>query len=203
MGRNYALRMVAIEDFAERLSAIPAERFTRENVLAFLGQNRVEVKSLAPYLYFSKEHYTRNLIQRTPMFELIAICWESGQGSAIHNHCDQRCWMAVPYGKVQVLNFKVVGRDGATGFCELAPSTHFFIEPDSPQEVDPEEPVHQVVNSASFGSRAVTLHVYSYPYETCEVYDLKAKKVETVRLGNTTEFGVVKSAMKLEKVALE
>jgi len=60
-----------------------------------------------------------------------------------------------------------------------------------------------VVNSASFGSRAVTLHVYSYPYETCEVYDLKAKKVETVRLGNTTEFGVVKSAMKLEKVALE
>jgi len=117
MGRNYALRMVAIEDFAERLSAIPAERFTRENVLAFLGQNRVEVKSLAPYLYFSKEHYTRNLIQRTPMFELIAICWESGQGSAIHNHFDQRCWMAVPYGNVLVMNFKIVCRDGTTGFC--------------------------------------------------------------------------------------
>ncbi len=194
--------MISIQDFAEKLSAIPDGRFSRENVLAFLRQNRVDVKSLAPYLYFSAEHYTRNLIRRTPMFELIAICWESGQGSAIHNHCDQRCWMAVPYGKVQVLNFKVLRRDASTGFCELAPSTHFFIEPDSPQEVDPEEPVHQVVNPVSFGSRAVTLHVYSYPYETCEVYDLKAKKAETIRLVNTTEFGVVKSDMKLQKVAL-
>jgi predicted metal-dependent enzyme (double-stranded beta helix superfamily) len=194
--------MVPIQEFAERLSAVSAERFTRENVLAFMRDHRVEVKSLAPYLYFSEEHYTRNLIHRTPMFELIAICWESGQGSAIHNHCDQRCWMAVPYGKVQVLNFQVVRRDASTGFCELRPSTHYFIEPDSPQEVDPEEPVHQVVNAASFGSRAVTLHVYSYPYETCEVYDLKAKKSETVPLVNTTEFGVVKSDMKLEKAAL-
>jgi len=194
--------MVSIQDFADRLSAIPRERFTRENVLAFMRDNRVDVKTLAPYLYFSRDHYTRNLIHRTPMFELIAICWESGQGSAIHNHCDQRCWMAVPYGKVQVVNFQVVHRDNATGFCELRPSTHYFIEPDSPQEVDPEEPVHQVVNVASFGSRAVTLHVYSYPYETCEVYDLKAMRVDIVRLVNTTEFGVVKSDLKLEKVAL-
>lgn len=194
--------MVPIQEFAERLSAVPSERFTRESILAFMRDHRVDVKSLAPYLYFSQEHYTRNLIHRTSMFELIAICWESGQGSAIHNHCDQRCWMAVPYGKVQVLNFKVVRRDDSSGFCELRPSTHYFIEPDSPQEVDPEEPVHQVVNAASFGSRAVTLHVYSYPYETCEVYDLKAQKAEIVRLVNTTEFGVVKSSMKLEKAAL-
>jgi len=125
--------MVSIQDFADRLSAIPRERFTRENVLAFMRDNRVDVKTLAPYLFFSGDHYTRNLIRRTPMFELIAICWESGQGSAIHNHCDQRCWMAVPYGKVQVLNFQVVRRDNSTGFCELRPSTHYLIEPDSPQ----------------------------------------------------------------------
>jgi len=68
--------------------------------------------------------------------------------------------------------------------------------------VDPEEPVHQVVNVASFGSRAVTLHVYSCPYETCEVYDLKAMRADIVRLVNTTEFGAVKSDLKLEKVAL-
>jgi len=194
--------MVPIQEFASRLSVIAESEFTREGVLDFLRKHRVDVRSLAPYLYFSKEHYTRNLIHRTPLFELIAICWESGQGSAIHNHCDQRCWMAVPYGKVQVLNFKVLRRDDSTGFCELAPTTHFFIEPDSPQEVDPEEPVHQVVNAASFGSRAVTLHVYSYPYETCEVYDLKAKRVEVVKLVNTTEFGEIKSDLKLAKVEL-
>ncbi len=195
--------MVTIDDFAQRLAAIPNKDFGREAVLEFLRVNRVEPKSLSPYLYFSHDHYTRNLIHRTELFELIAICWEIGQKSAIHNHCDQNCWMAVPYGKVQVLNFKLLRRDDSSGFCELEPSTHFMIEPDSPQEVDPEEPIHQVVNAAPFGSRAVTLHVYSYPYETCEIYDLKAKRVEVVRLVNTTEFGVPKrNDLKLEKVEL-
>ena len=194
--------MVPIQDFAQRLAAIPKPEFTRESVLTFIRNNRVEVSSLEPFLFFSNEHYTRNLIFRNAMFELIAICWDIGQGSPIHNHYDQRCWMAVPYGKVQVLNFKVVRRDAATGFCELEPSTHFFIEPDTPGEVDPEEPIHQVVNAASFRRRAVTLHVYSYPYDTCEVYDLKAKRYQDVPLVNTTDFGVQITEMKVEKVRL-
>ncbi len=195
--------MVHIQEFAKGLSEIPLKEFRREKVLDFLRKNRVETESLAPYLYFSKDYYTRNLIHRTEMFELIAICWELGQGSAIHNHCDQNCWMAVPYGKVRVLNFKLVRRDDATGYCELEPSTHFLIEPDSPQEVDPEEPIHQVVNPISFASRAVTLHVYSRPYNTCEIYDLKARRCEVVNLVNTTEFGVVKRTdLKMEKVVL-
>ncbi len=194
--------MIPIQEFANRLSAIPEKEFTHQNVLNFLRQNRVDVASLAPYLYFSSEHYTRNLIHRTPLFELIAICWESGQRSAIHNHRDQCCWMAMAYGKVQVHNFKLIRRDPATGFCDLEPSSHFLIETDSPQEVDPEEPIHQVSNPHSFGSRAVTLHVYSEPFDTCEVYDLKAKRYEDVTLVNTTEYGVLKSDMKVEKVKL-
>jgi predicted metal-dependent enzyme (double-stranded beta helix superfamily) len=194
--------MVPIQEFAAGLAAVPEEHFTHEAVLDYIRENRVEVLSLAPYLYFSQEHYTRNLIHRTPLFELIAICWESGQRSAIHNHRDQRCWMAMAYGKVQVHNFKLIHKDAATGFCELEPSTHFVIDTDSPQEVDPEAPIHQVLNPHSFGSRAVTLHVYSRPFDTCEVYDLKARRYEDVRLVNSSEYGVLKTAMAVEKLAL-
>lgn len=191
--------MLNIDDFAKRLSSIPERDFTHQNVLDYVRQNRVDVKSLQPYLYFSREHYTRNLVCRTPLFELIAICWEPGQRSAIHNHRGQRCWMGMAYGKVQVHNFRLVSQDPTTGYCELEPSTHYIIDADSPAEVDPEEPIHQVSNPTSFGSRAVTLHIYSWPYDTCEIYDLKAKHYEDVKLSNTTEFGVVKSEMRLEK----
>jgi len=194
--------MIPIQEFASELAAIPEAQFTHQGVLDYLRGHLVDIASLAPYLYFSGEHYTRNLIHQTPMFELIAICWEPGQRSAIHNHRGQRCWMAMAYGKVQVQNFRLVRQDAATGFCELEPSTHFVIEVNTPQEVDPEEPIHQVVNASSFGSRAVTLHVYSRPFDTCEVYDLKARHYEDVRLVNTTEFGVLKSEMAVEKVAL-
>src|SRR2546425_6180781 len=110
--------------------------------------------------------------------------------------------MATAYGRVQVHNFKLVGKDPSTGFCELAPHTHFVITPDSPQEVDPEEPIHQVLNPSSFGSRAVTLHIYSKPFDTCEVYDLKEKRYQDVALVNTSEFGRLKSGLKIERITL-
>src|SRR5262249_61965406 len=96
----------------------------------------------------------------------------------------------------------LVRKDAATGCCELAPASHFRITPDSPQEVDPDEPIHQVLNPASFGSRAVTLHIYSLPFDTCEVSDLVAKRYQDVALVNTSEFGVLRTDMNLEKVKL-
>lgn len=82
---------VAINDFAERLAAIPEAEFSHNNVLKFVRNNIVDCGSLAPYLWFSNDHYTRNLVLKTDLFELIAICWEIGQKSPIHNHRDQNC----------------------------------------------------------------------------------------------------------------
>jgi cysteine dioxygenase len=189
---------VSIEDFAERLSAIPEREFTHQGVLDFLQANPVDVQTLAPYLYFCAEKYTRNLIRRTPLFELIAICWDIGQVSSIHNHRNQRCWMGIAYGKVQVQNFRLVRRDEAAQTCELEATTRYLIDAERPAEVDPEEPIHLVANPTAFGSRAVTLHIYSKPFDTCEVYDLKAGRYQDVALANTSEFGVVKTDLKLE-----
>ncbi|MBI4467935.1 MAG: cysteine dioxygenase family protein [Acidobacteria bacterium] len=194
--------LIPIDEFARRLAEIPAAQFTGEAVLAFLVETRVDPLSLEPYLYFSSEHYTRNLIQRTELYELIAICWEVGQRSAIHNHRDQSCWMAVPYGKLQVHNFKLVRKDPSSGTCELASSDHFIMEPGSPQAVDPDEPIHQVVNPSSFSSRSVSLHIYSRPFDTCEVYDLKANHYQDVKLVNTSEYGVLVTREQIQRVLL-
>lgn len=194
--------MVSIELLADKLTAIPEREFTHERVLECLRLNRVDVSTLSPYLYFCEHHYTRNLVRKTALFELIAICWDPGQKSPIHNHRDQNCWMAMAYGKLQVHNFRLVSKDPARAFCELASSGQFILEMKSPMEVDPAEPIHQVLNLPSFDSRAVSLHVYSKPFDTCEVYDLKTKHYEDAPLINTTEYGVLKSDWKLEKVQL-
>jgi hypothetical protein len=110
--------------------------------------------------------------------------------------------MATAYGRVQVHNFKLIRKDQSTGFCELEPSTHFLITPESPQEVDPGEPIHQVANPSSFGSRAVTLHVYSRPFDTCEIYDLTEKRYQIANLVNTSEYGSLKTDIKLERLVL-
>jgi cysteine dioxygenase len=194
--------VTTIEEFAAGLGAIPEGDFTDEGVLDYLRLNPVSPQSLAPYLYFSAEHYTRNLVDHTPLFDLIAICWEQGQQSAIHNHRNQRCWMAIAYGQVQVQNFRLIRKDPARQYCELEPTDRYIIDADRPAEVDPREPIHLVANPAAFGSRAVTLHIYSRPFDTCEVYDFKARRYQDVTLVNTSEFGVLKSDLQVEKAVL-
>jgi cysteine dioxygenase len=194
--------MVTIDQLAAGLVAIPEESFTHQEVLDYLRVHPVDPATLHPYLYFCGERYTRNLILHTPLFELIAICWEIGQVSSIHNHRGQSCWMAIAYGKVQVQNFRLVRHDAARLTCELEPTTRFLIDAATPGEVDPEEPIHLVANPTSFSSRAVTLHIYSRPFDTCEVYDLKAKRYADVKLSNVSEFGVLTSDLSVEKVAL-
>lgn len=167
-----------------------------------MQEHPVDIETLEPYLYFYQEHYTRNLIHKTDLFELIAICWDIGQKSPIHNHRDQKCWMAMAYGKVQIHNFALVQKDPGKRFCELKSSGQFILDVQHPGQVDPEEPIHQVLNLPAYNCRAVSLHVYSRPYDSCEIYDLKTRTYEDVQMVNTTEMGILKSDWKVEKVAL-
>jgi len=199
---NISITHLNIADWVKGLEAIPERDFTLETVQDYVVHHAVLPDSLKQYCFFSKGNYTRNLIFKNSVFECMTVCWEIGQKSAIHNHRGQRCWMGVAYGRVQVQNFRLVSQNPSTGFCELAPTTHYILDAAGPAEVDPDEPNHMVVNPSSFGSRAVTLHIYSRPFDMCEVYDLQAKRYQDVKLMNTSEFGRLTADLKVEKAAL-
>jgi hypothetical protein len=38
------------------------------------------------YMFWNKHKYARNLIEITPQFEAILLCWNEGQESPIHDH---------------------------------------------------------------------------------------------------------------------
>jgi predicted metal-dependent enzyme (double-stranded beta helix superfamily) len=182
-----ATRLVTVEEFVAGLQAVPG--FETGAVFEFIKSHPVRPESLRPYLYFSPASYTRNLIFKCEPFELIAICWDVGQASRIHNHRDQQCWMAVPIGKLKNQNYRVLDRDPEKMTCRLEASSSFLITPASPLEVDQEEPVHQVLNLAEWKERAVSLHIYSRPFNTCEVYSLEKGTYCDVPLYYTSEYG--------------
>ena len=94
-------RPLSIQEFGAELRKLPELAFDRsDRVIDFLRLALVAPDTLSPYLNWDRQHYTRNLIDKTPLYELIAICWEVGQASSVHNHQDQNCWMAVPIGKL-------------------------------------------------------------------------------------------------------
>lgn len=139
-----AAKIVPIQTLVQELRRMPATNFIdTEPLRRVLQQMPVDSDSLAPYLNWDRQHYTRNLIDRTPLYELMAICWEVGQASSVHNHKDQNCWMAVPMGRLQVENFHLVHQDLGRGQCKLEPSNTVEMNISHPCAVDPADPVHR------------------------------------------------------------
>ena len=185
-----AVKQVPIHDFVAQLRQFPETAFDQtEQVRKFLQDAPLNPESLAPYLTWDRQHYTRNLIDKTDLYELIAICWEVGQCSSVHNHRGQNCWMAAPAGKLLVENFHVGFEDIETGKCQLLASNTVELTAANPCAVDPREPVHRVVNPRAANQRAVTLHVYSRPFDTCVVYSPEQGTCGDIRLHYNTAFG--------------
>src|SRR5579864_4839524 len=147
-------KQVSIQDFVSGLQKFPEPAFDgTDQIVKFLESMPVTPDTLAPYLTWDRQHYTRNLIDKTPLYELIAICWEVGQGSSVHNHRDQNCWMAAPMGKLLVENFHVRFQDMEAGTCRLQASNTVELTAANPCAVDPREPVHRVVNPRDVNQR--------------------------------------------------
>lgn len=183
-------KTVPIEKLVEGLRRLPEAAFDGIEILRrFLEETPVSADSLAPYLTWDRQHYTRNLIDRTQLYELMAICWETGQSSSVHNHRDQNCWMTVPIGRLQVENFHLVEQDLLAGRSRVEPLNTVEMNIAHPCAVDPADPVHRVVNPREFNQRAVSLHVYSRPFDTCVVYSPEQGTCGEIRLHFNTEYG--------------
>ena len=181
---------VSVQDLVAGLRRFPESAFEyTDEILAFLEASPVTPTSLAPYLSWDRQHYTRNLIARTPLFELMAICWEVGQASSVHNHLDQHCWMAVPIGRLLVENFHLILQDVEAGTCKLEPANQVELNSSHPCAVNPLDPVHRVWNPPDFNQRAVSLHIYSRPFDRCVVYSPEQGTCGEIGLHFNTEYG--------------
>jgi cysteine dioxygenase len=189
MPNQLVLEQLSITDWVNGLAAVPEHGFTLENVQEYIVRHAVRPESLDKYLFFSKGNYTRNLIFKNQLFECMAICWEIGQYSRIHNHRDQNCWMSAPIGRLKVQNFRVEDRNAGKHTCRIVPTEIYEMNAANPVHVNPLEPVHQVLNLAEFGQRAVSIHVYSKPFDSCEIYQREKGTYGDVPLHYTSEYG--------------
>ncbi len=81
--------------------------------------------------------------------------------------------------------------------ANLFPLIPYEMDTTHPAVVAPEEPVHQVLNLPEFGARATSIHIYSYPYASCEVYSVERGSYADVPLHYSSEYGKLSPDEKL------
>lgn len=123
------------------------------------------------HLQFCEDSYTRNLIGRDKLFELVAIGWLGKQRTPIHDHAGQRCWMWVVHGN---LRFQTHRRSG-DGFEALGKPDEFG--PGHKLYIDDSIGWHSIENPTH--KPAVSLHLYARPISECQFFCEESRTIQT------------------------
>jgi cysteine dioxygenase len=196
-------KRIAIGDFVETIRSFESEPITKERLLGFCQEVELERASLDRFVHFRGDRYTRNLIHRDDFLEIMAVCWAPGQRTVIHTHNGQLGWMAACQGALAVINYKWLGCNAAenqnvAGLDCLAGATELQLERGLVQEcwpggpvntVDKVQTIHQVVVQGR--ERAVSLHIYSRPIDSCVAFDLEGRRCYRRRLSFYSRYGDV------------
>ena len=190
MASRAGVTTISIAQYVEQLRQLPESAFEDvPRVEEWARQHPVDAATLERYLTWNGQHYTRNLIDHTELYDLMAICWDVGQCSSIHNHKGQNCWMSVPMGRLVVQNYRVISEDLNEHRCEIVPTESVEMNALRPVGVNPKHPVHSVRNPREYNQRAVSLHIYSRPFDSCVVYSDEQGTCGEIDLHFNTKFG--------------
>lgn len=140
----------------------PADLETLRRLLVGLEVTR---EDLAPACIFKDEGYQRNLVKETEWYELVCICWTSGQRTPIHDHKGSACAFRVVEGIATETRFERT----PSGLILASWTKHH-----DPGYVcaSAEADIHQVANTQPQGQDLVTLHCYTPQLRNFNVYTL-------------------------------
>ncbi len=152
-----------------------ADLDTLRRLLEGLDITRADIE---PACIFKEGRYQRNMIRQTDWYELVCLCWASGQRTPIHDHKGSACGFLVVEGIATEMRFE------ATPSELLIPAWTKHHEPGyvcASAEAD----IHQVANTMPAGQELVTLHCYTPQLRNFNVYRLDtptASHPDTVRI---------------------
>lgn len=165
--KTIATGLQPLVEFLEGLN----ERAPIEELARLLRELDVTEGMLKPYKIFGDSVYRRNLICDNEWYELLCICWRSGQRSPIHDHAQSTCGLRIIEGVCTETIFESTpsGQIKAVGSSECAVG-HVCATQDAE--------VHQVSNLEAEGTDLVTLHIYSPPLRSMSTYSLHGAEKE-------------------------
>jgi cysteine dioxygenase len=125
----------------------------------------ISSQCLERFAVFGPRTYRRNLICEGTWFELLCICWRSGQQSPIHNHAGSTCGLRVMQGTATETIFEPT----ASGLIKVVRSHEYTVGSVCSSQ---DQEIHQISNHQAPGNDLMTLHIYSPPLRCMETYSL-------------------------------
>jgi len=117
------------------------------------------------YGCFREDRYSRNSVYKNEKFEILLICWKSGQRSLIHDHGGSLGGVRIVRGLLTETLFTVA----PNGMIKAISSSDY-----AASDIQIEEPttIHQVSNLQPETNHAISVHIYMPPLQQMNIYFL-------------------------------
>jgi hypothetical protein len=67
-----SMQQLSIDDWVKKLTSISERDFNIERICDFTARYGIQAETLKPYVFYANSHYTRNLIFKCDLFEILA-----------------------------------------------------------------------------------------------------------------------------------
>lgn len=180
---NIAAGRITLEDFILEMSRIPTRELKLGSLLELFVKIDFSNALIDEHVHFSGEAYTRNLVCRTPKFDMLVLCWKPGQVTTIHDHAGSLNVTGVYGGSLTSRMFEVYANP-SPGRLLVRPKAEERLDRGAVACVDATE-IHQLQNTSE--GELVTVHVYAKPLKDMTVYCPTTGLVEKLALRYTLE----------------
>ena len=123
------------------------------------------------FLQPTPERYARRLLHRDPQnrYTVIAMVWDRGQGTSLHDHAGIWCVEAVYSGRIRVTSYNVQGGDPERDVVQFHQEK--VVEAGVGQAGALIPPFEYHVLENVLDQPAITLHVYGGEMDHCHVFE--------------------------------
>uniref|UniRef100_A0A9J8ADT1 Cysteine dioxygenase n=1 Tax=Cyprinus carpio carpio TaxID=630221 RepID=A0A9J8ADT1_CYPCA len=211
MEHTELIKPETLQDLIQALHEIfESDRVNVEEVQSIMESYESKPHEWMKYARFDQYRYTRNLVDEgNGKFNLMILCWGEGHGSSIHDHTDSHCFMKLLQGQLKETLFDWPDRKLQGGMQQksqrvLLENQCAYINGESRAEaqggvcdqksltmgscVSDSLGLHRVEN-VSHTETAVSLHLYSPPFQTCQTFDQRTGHRNTVKMTFWSRFG--------------
>jgi cysteine dioxygenase len=172
---NASSSHLSLDDFMLEMGREPVSSLTHERLMHLVHRLRLSDALIESRACFTEDQYARNLVCRTPAFELLVLCWKPGHQSTIHDHVGSLNAISVFAGELTSRLFRpVASRPAGAGPVEMTAEDR--LRPGPGWIGVDRSGIHQLANTGP--EDLVTVHVYAPALMELTVYSTESPKVE-------------------------
>jgi len=125
----------------------------------------------ARFLVPNPERYARRLVHRDPenRYTVIAMVWNVGQGTPLHDHAGIWCVECVYSGRIRVTSYNCHGGDPEHDIVQFKQETVIHAGVGQAGALIPPFEYHVLENAGD--APAITLHVYGGELDHCHIFE--------------------------------